>query len=131
MLLLIFVSNILNRVDNGVGFRWVYTQYRPKILVGSYDVPESRTTYELKGLRIVMSVDGIMYRFSWVGLILSFGSVVGLTITANAATDFILLNIHPDRESYVLQKYRFVQDWRIIEEVRDQLRRHLTNLGYY
>ena len=120
-----------NRVDNGVGFRWVYTQYRPKLLVGSYALPESRTTYELKGLRIVMSIHGTMYRFSWVGLILSFGSVVALTVTANAATDFILLNIHPDRQSYVLQKYRFVQDWRIIDDVRNQLRKHLTNLGYY
>ena len=76
-------------------------------------------------------MQGGMYKFNFIGLILSFGSLIGLFGTSMAITDFILLNIHKKREKYVLQKYRFISNDRIVVDIDKELKKHLTNLGYY
>eukprot|EP01083_Nonionella_stella_P061692 160706_1 len=119
------------RIDNDFGFSFLYNKYKPNMLVGRHLLPESRTTFELRGIRIVMSIQGGMYKFSFVGLLLSFGSLIGLLATSIAITDFVLLNIHPNREAYVLQKYRFIDNDRMVQHVDNELLKHLTNLGYY
>ena len=119
------------QLDNDFGFSFLWNLYKPSMLVGHNLLPESRTTFELRGIRIIMSISGGMYRFNLVGLILSFGSLIGLLATAISITDFILLNIHPKRDKYVLLKYRFMENERIIEDVDKQLKDHLTALGYY
>ena len=118
------------QIDNDFGFSFLWNMYKPSMLVGRHLLPETRTTFELRGIRIIMSINGGMYRFNFVGLLLSFGSLIGLLSTAMAITDFILLNIHP-KKKYVLQKYRFIENERIIEDVDKQLLEHLTALGYY
>ena len=119
------------QIDNDYGFSFLYNKYKPNMLIGHYLLPETRTTFELRGIRIIMSIQGGMYKFNFFGFLLSLGSLIGLLATSMAITDFILLNIHSKRDKYILQKYRFLENDRIIDDVDNELLKHLTALGYY
>ena len=119
------------RLDGDYGFSFLYNIYSPMLLVGQQRLPESRTTFELKGIRILVAIEGGMYKFNAVGLLLAVGSMVALLGTAMTITDIILLNVHPKRDRYVLHKYRYVERDHMVEFVDKELFTHLTNLGYY
>jgi len=124
-------SYTFQQLDNDFGFSFLYNVYTPPIVLNEYLLPESRTTFEYRGIRIVLSISGGMHRFNGVGLLLSFGSFIGLLAVATQITDFVLLNIHPNREDFVFSKYRFLEHDRTIDFVDKELLKHLTRLGYY
>ena len=119
------------RIDNGEGFSWTYAVLSPNSMIGKYDLPPLRNTFALTGIRIVISSHGNMLKPSYTGLTLAIGALLSVFGAATALADFFLLNIHDNRSDFVLQKYRFDSDERMYRRVRSDIRKHLTNLGYY
>ena len=126
-----YPSFSFQQVDNDYGFSFLYSMYSPNLLIKNKVLTESRTTFELRGIRLIISIQGGMNKFNGVGLLMAIGSMISLLASAMAITDMILLNIHPERANYVLHKYRYVENDHMVEHVDKELLKHLTNLGYY
>eukprot|EP00054_Salpingoeca_dolichothecata_P012917 m.71889 g.71889 ORF g.71889 m.71889 type:complete len:145 (+) comp20197_c0_seq2:93-527(+) len=80
-----------------------------------------RDLYKVYGLRTIFLVGGVAGRFSFVPLIITFGSGVGLLGVATVLADLMVTKVLSRKEFYKAKKFEFV------DEDRDY---HVFKQGY-